>query len=50
MPIPEANYRTLKAGETYSPDLSDTFYAASGVPPCDITPSAAQITGQAKPE
>jgi ribose transport system substrate-binding protein len=50
VPIPEANYRTLKAGETYFPDLSDTFYAASGVPPCDITPSAAQITGQAKPE
>ena len=50
VPIPEANYRTLKAGETYFPDLSDTFFAASDFPPCDITLSAAQITGQAKPE
>ena len=50
VPIPEANYRTLKAGETYFPDLSDTFFAASDFAPCDITLSAAQITGQAKPE
>ncbi len=50
VPIPEASYKTLKAGETYFPDLSDTFFAASDFPPCDITLSAAQITGQAKPE
>lgn len=50
VPIQEANYKTLKAGETYFPDISDTFFAASDFPPCDITLSAAQITGQAKPE
>lgn len=50
VPIQEADYKTLKAGETYFPDLSDTFFAASDFPPCDITLSAAQITGQAKPE
>lgn len=50
VPILEANYRTLKAGETYFPDLSDTFFAASDFPSCDVTLTAAQITGQAKPE
>ncbi|MBE7211295.1 MAG: ABC transporter substrate-binding protein [Gluconacetobacter diazotrophicus] len=46
VPIPEANYKTLAAGTNYFPELSDTFFAASDFPVCDIHLSAAAITGQ----
>jgi len=47
VPIPVANYKTLEAGKTYFPELSDTFFAASDFPICSINLSAQQITGQA---
>ena len=47
VPIPIANYKTLQAGKTYFPALSDTFFAASDFPICSINLSAQQITGQA---
>jgi ribose transport system substrate-binding protein len=46
VPIPVADYKTLVAGQTYFPDLSDAFFAASNFPVCDITLTAQQITGQ----
>ncbi len=46
VPIPEANYKTLAAGKTYFPDLSDTFFAASDLPVCAINLPASDITGQ----
>lgn len=46
VPIPAANYKTLEAGKTYFPELSDTFFAAHDFPVCDINLSAQQITGQ----
>ncbi len=47
VPIPVANYKTLQAGKTYFPELSDTFFAASDFPICSINLTAQQITGQA---
>ncbi len=47
VPIPVANYKTLVAGKTYFPALSDTFFAASDFPVCSINLTAQQITGQA---
>jgi len=46
VPIPAANYKTLEAGKTYFPELSDTFFAAHDFPVCDINLSAQEITGQ----
>lgn len=46
VPIPDANYKTLKAGVNYFPELSDTFFAAHDFPVCDIVLSASSITGQ----
>ena len=47
VPIPSANYKTLKPGKNYFPELSDTFFAAHDFPVCDINLTAAQITGVA---
>ena len=46
VPIPDANYKTLKPGENYFPDLNDSFFAASDFPVCGIKLTAQQITGQ----
>ncbi|TLU73096.1 substrate-binding domain-containing protein [Lichenicoccus roseus] len=45
VPIPEANYKTLVAGKTYFPDVSDTFFAASDFPVCSINLGAKDILG-----
>ena len=47
VPIPSANYKTLEAGKTYFPELSDTFFDAYDFPVCDINLTAQQITGVA---
>ncbi len=46
VPIPSANYKTLKPGVNYFPDLTDTFFAAHDFPVCDINLTASEITGQ----
>ncbi len=45
VPIPEASYKTLVAGKTYFPDLSDTFFAAHDFPVCDINLTPQEIMG-----
>ncbi len=46
IPIPYADFMTLKAGENYFPDLDSQFYAANSFPPCGITFTAPQIMAQ----
>ena len=46
VPIPAANYKTLKPGVNYFPELTDTFFAAHDFPVCDINLTASAITGQ----
>src|SRR5262249_37947645 len=43
IPLPWADYTTLKAGENYFPDLSDDFFVATGFEPCGVKLDAAQL-------
>ena len=48
IPIPYADFMTLKAGENYFPDLDAQFFAANSFPPCGITFTAPQIMAQSQ--
>ena len=48
IPLPWADYTTLKAGENYFPDLSDDFFVATGFEPCGVKLDAAQLMNAAK--
>jgi ribose transport system substrate-binding protein len=46
VPIPYADYTTLKAGVNYFPDQSDNFFTPNDFPPCGVTLTAVQIMGK----
>ena len=48
IPIPVADYKTLKAGENYFPDLKDDFFAPNQFLPCGVTFTAPQIMSQSE--
>ena len=43
IPIPEADYTTLKDGENYWSNLTDNFFAANEFPPCGVNIKAPDI-------
>ena len=43
IPIPVANYKTLKAGENFWPDLNANFFAPNQFLPCGVTFTAPEI-------
>jgi ribose transport system substrate-binding protein len=43
VPIPEADYTTLKDGVNYWSNLTDNFFAANEFPPCGVTITAPEI-------
>ncbi len=43
IPIPQADYTTLKDGENFWSNLSDNFFAVNSFPPCGINFSAVDI-------
>jgi ribose transport system substrate-binding protein len=46
VPIPEADYTTLKDGENFWSDLTDNFFTANEFPPCDVNIKAVDIMAQ----
>jgi ribose transport system substrate-binding protein len=48
IPIPVADYKTLKAGENYFPDLKEDFFAPNQFLPCGVTFTAPQIMAQSE--
>ncbi len=48
VPIPVADYTTLKDGENYWSDLTDNFFTPNEFPPCDVNISAVEIMAQSK--
>jgi ribose transport system substrate-binding protein len=48
IPIPMANYKTLKAGENYWPDLNANFFAPNQFLPCGVTFTAPEIMAQSE--
>jgi ribose transport system substrate-binding protein len=48
IPIPVADYKTLKAGENYFPDLKEDFFAPNQFLPCGVTFTAPQIMSQSE--
>ena len=48
IPIPFADYNSLKAGENYFPDLTEDFFAPNSFPPCGVNFTAPQIMSQTK--
>jgi ribose transport system substrate-binding protein len=46
VPIPEADYTTLKDGVNYWSDLTDNFFAVNDFPPCGVNFKAAEIMGK----
>jgi ribose transport system substrate-binding protein len=48
IPIPYADYTTLKAGENYFPDLNAQFFAPNQFPPCGVNFTAPQIMAQSE--
>ena len=46
IPIPYADFMTLKAGDNYFPDLDTQFYAPNSFPPCGVNFTAPQIMAQ----
>jgi ribose transport system substrate-binding protein len=48
VPIPYADYTTLKAGTNYYPDQSDNFFTPNDFPPCGVTFTAVQIMGKSE--
>jgi len=43
IPIPEADYTTLKDGENYWSNLTDNFFAPNEFPPCNVNIKAVDI-------
>jgi ribose transport system substrate-binding protein len=48
IPIPVADYKTLKAGENYWPDLNANFFAPNQFLPCGVTFTAPEIMAQSE--
>jgi len=48
IPIPYADFNTLKPGENYFPDLDSQFFAANSFPPCGMNFTAPQIMAQSE--
>lgn len=48
IPIPYADFMTLKAGENYFPDLDAQFFAPNQFPPCGVNFTAPQIMAQSQ--
>ena len=48
IPIPYADFNTLKAGENYFPDLDAQFFAPNQFPPCGVNFTAPQIMAQSQ--
>jgi ribose transport system substrate-binding protein len=48
IPIPYADYTTLKPGVNYFPDLNVQFFATNEFPPCGINFTAPQIMAQSE--
>ena len=48
IPIPYADFNTLKAGDNYFPELDVQFFAANSFPPCGVNFTAPQIMAQSQ--
>jgi ribose transport system substrate-binding protein len=48
VPIPVADFQTLKPGENYFPELKEQFFADNAFPPCGVNFTAPQIMAQSK--
>jgi ribose transport system substrate-binding protein len=48
IPIPYADFNTLKAGDNYFPDLDAQFFAPNSFPPCGVNFTAPQIMAQSQ--
>jgi len=48
IPIPYADFNTLKAGENYFPDLDVQFFATNSFPPCGVNFTAPQIMAKSE--
>lgn len=48
IPIPYADFNTLKAGENYFPNLDAQFFATNEFPPCGVNFTAPQIMAQSE--
>ena len=48
IPIPYADFNTLKPGDNYFPDLDSQFFAANSFPPCGMNFTAPQIMAQSE--
>jgi len=48
IPIPVADFNTLKAGDNYFPDLTEDFFAPNTFAPCGVNFTAPQIMSQSK--
>jgi ribose transport system substrate-binding protein len=48
IPIPYADFNTLKAGDNYFPDLDVQFFAPNSFPPCGVNFTAPQIMAQSQ--
>ncbi len=46
VPIPVADFNTLKAGDNYFPELHEQFFADNAFPPCGVSFTAPQIMSQ----
>lgn len=46
VPIPKADYTTLKDGVNYWSNLSDNFFTPNDFPPCQVTLTAPEIMGE----
>lgn len=48
VPIPVADFTTLKAGENYFPELKEQFFSDNAFPPCGVNFTAPQIMSQSQ--
>jgi ribose transport system substrate-binding protein len=48
IPIPYADFNTLKPGDNYFPELDSQFFAANSFPPCGMNFTAPQIMAQSE--
>ena len=48
VPIPFVNYKTLKPGVNYWPDLKANFFAPNAFPPCGVNFTAPEIMAQSE--
>ena len=49
VPIPVADFNTLKPGDNYFPELHEQFFADNAFPPCGVSFTAPQIMAQQLP-